>query len=85
MLDREEWIEQAHLFRSLAERIVAGVATQEALAAIAHEVLAEPEVVRALAAAFGPDVIDDEGHVRRRATVDLPAPILPMSPMIVMA
>ena len=38
---------------------------------IAHEVLAEPEVVRALAAAFGPDVIDDEGHVRRRALAGL--------------
>ncbi|NCY03291.1 MAG: hypothetical protein EBX36_10390, partial [Planctomycetia bacterium] len=48
MLDREEWIEQAHLFRSLAERIVAGVATQEALAAIAHEVLATSKLPMAI-------------------------------------
>ncbi|MFM7138273.1 MAG: hypothetical protein ACKO1M_14605, partial [Planctomycetota bacterium] len=39
MLDREEYIEQAYLFRSFGERIVAGVAAQEALAAIGQEVL----------------------------------------------
>lgn len=40
MLDREEYIEQAHLFRAFAERITAGVAAQEALRAIGQEVLA---------------------------------------------
>lgn len=40
MLDREEQIEQAHLFRALAERMEAGLATQEALAAIGEEILA---------------------------------------------
>jgi hypothetical protein len=48
MLDREEYIEQAHLFRSLAERVVAGVAAQEALAAIAQEVLATTKLPMAV-------------------------------------
>jgi len=39
MLDREEYIEQAYLFRSFGERIMAGIAAQEALAAIGEEVL----------------------------------------------
>jgi dephospho-CoA kinase len=32
---------------------------------IAHEVLAEPEVIEAIAARFGPGAIDGEGRVRR--------------------
>ena len=40
MLDREEYIEQAHLFRALAERITGGSSPQEALLAISQEVLA---------------------------------------------
>ncbi|NCA12031.1 hypothetical protein EBR56_09545, partial [bacterium] len=48
MLDREEYIEQAHLFRVLAERITAGVAAQEALAAIGQEVLATSKLPLAI-------------------------------------
>jgi len=48
MLDREEYIEQSHLFRSLAERIVAGVAAQEALASIGQEVLATSKLPMAI-------------------------------------
>ncbi len=48
MLDREEYIEQAYLFRVLAERIVAGVAAQEALAAIGQEVLATSKLPMAI-------------------------------------
>ena len=48
MLDREEYIEQAHLFRSLAERVTAGIAAQEALAAIAQEVLATTKLPMAV-------------------------------------
>ena len=40
MLDREEYVEQAYLFRSLAERMSGGIAAQEALVAIGQEVLA---------------------------------------------
>lgn len=49
MLEREESIEQAHLFRALAERMEAGVATQEALGAIAEEVLATTKLPMAIA------------------------------------
>lgn len=38
--------------------------------AIAHEVLAEPEVRAAIAARFGPDVLDAEGLVRRSALAE---------------
>jgi hypothetical protein len=48
MLDREEYIEQAYLFRSLAERITAGIAAQEALAAIGQEVLATSKLPMAI-------------------------------------
>lgn len=48
MLDREEYIEQAYLFRSFAERITAGVAAQEALLAIGQEVLATSKLPLAI-------------------------------------
>ncbi len=48
MLDREEYIEQAHLFRSFAERVTAGVAAQEALASLSQEVLATTKLPLAL-------------------------------------
>jgi len=48
MLDREEYIEQAYLFRSFGERIVAGIAAQEALAAIGQEVLATSKLPLAI-------------------------------------
>ncbi len=48
MLDREEYIEQSHLFRSLAERIMAGIAAQEALVAIGQEVLATTKLPMAI-------------------------------------
>jgi hypothetical protein len=48
MLDREEYIEQAYLFRALGERITAGVAAQEALLAIGQEVLATTKLPLAI-------------------------------------
>ncbi len=48
MLDREEYIEQAHLFRALAERVAGGVAAQEALAAIGEEILATTKLPMAV-------------------------------------
>lgn len=48
MLDREEYIEQAYLFRSFGERILAGIAAQEALVAIGQEVLATSKLPMAL-------------------------------------
>ena len=48
MLDREEYIEQAYLFRSFGERITAGIAAQEALAAIGEEVLATSKLPLAI-------------------------------------
>jgi hypothetical protein len=48
MLDREEYIEQSYLFRSFAERIMAGIAAQEALAAIGQEVLATSKLPLAI-------------------------------------
>ena len=48
MLDREEYIEQSYLFRVLAERITAGIAAQEALAAIGEEVLATSKLPLAI-------------------------------------
>jgi len=48
MLDREEYIEQAYLFRVLAERIVAGIAAQEALVSISQEVLATSKLPMAI-------------------------------------
>ena len=48
LLDREEYIEQSHLFRSLAERIDGGVSTQEALVSIGQEVLATSKLPMAI-------------------------------------
>jgi hypothetical protein len=48
MLDVEEYIEQAHLFKAFAERIVAGVAAQEALVAIGEEILATSKLPMAI-------------------------------------
>ena len=48
MLDREEYIEQAYLFRVFAERIAAGIAAQEALVAIGQEVLATSKLPMAI-------------------------------------
>jgi hypothetical protein len=48
MLDAEEYIEQAHLFKAFAERIVAGVAAQEALVAIGEEILATSKLPMAI-------------------------------------
>jgi hypothetical protein len=48
MLDREEYIEQSHLFRALAERIAGGVAAQEALVSIGQEVLATSKLPMAI-------------------------------------
>ncbi len=48
MLDREEYIEQAYLFRSFAERITGGIAAQEALVAIGQEVLATSKLPMAI-------------------------------------
>lgn len=48
MLDREEYIEQAYLFRTLGERILDGVATQEALVHLGHEVLATTKLPLAI-------------------------------------
>jgi len=48
MLDREEFVEQAHLFRIFGERVREGVAAQEALSAIAQEVLATTKLPMAI-------------------------------------
>ena len=48
MLDREEYIEQAHFFRAFGERVTSGVAAQEALAAIGQEVLATTKLPLAI-------------------------------------
>ena len=48
MLDREEYIEQSHLFRALSERIAGGVAAQEALVSIGQEVLATSKLPMAI-------------------------------------
>jgi hypothetical protein len=48
MLDREEYIEQAHLFQALAERMAAGIAAQEALGSIGQEVLATTKLPMAI-------------------------------------
>ena len=48
MLDREEYIEQAHLFRALADRVAAGIAAQEALVAIGQEILATTKLPMAV-------------------------------------
>lgn len=48
MLEAEEYIEQAHLFRAFAERLVAGIAAQEALVAIGEEILATSKLPMAI-------------------------------------
>lgn len=48
MLDREEYIEQAYLFRTLGERMRDGAATQEALVSLGHEVLATTKLPLAI-------------------------------------
>ena len=48
MLDREEYIEQAYLFRTLGERILDGVAMQEALVHLGHEILATTKLPLAI-------------------------------------
>jgi hypothetical protein len=48
MLDREEYVEQAHLFRVFGDRVREGVAAQEALSAIAQEVLATTKLPMAI-------------------------------------
>jgi hypothetical protein len=48
LLDREEYIEQSHLFRALAERVSAGISTQESLLAIGQEILATTKLPMAI-------------------------------------
>lgn len=48
MLDREEYVEQGHLFRALAERIADGTAAQEALAVVSEEILATTKLPLAI-------------------------------------
>ncbi|MDZ4818941.1 MAG: hypothetical protein SGJ20_08220, partial [Planctomycetota bacterium] len=48
MLDREEYIEQAHLFRMLNERMKAEIATQELLDMVKDEILATTKLPMAV-------------------------------------
>lgn len=48
MLNREEFVEQAHFFRAFAGRMAEGVAAQEALRQIAEEVLATTKLPMAI-------------------------------------
>ena len=48
MLNREEFVEQAHFFRAFAGRMSEGVAAQEALSQIAEEVLATTKLPMAI-------------------------------------
>jgi hypothetical protein len=48
MLAREEYIEQSYLFRTLGERMLDGVATQEALKNLGHEILATTKLPLAI-------------------------------------
>ena len=48
MLAREEYIEQSYLFRTLGERMLDGVATQEALKSLGHEILATTKLPLAI-------------------------------------
>jgi hypothetical protein len=47
-LDREEYIEQAHFFRALAERMAGNVPAQEVLASVREEVLATTKLPLAI-------------------------------------
>lgn len=48
MLDREEYVEQAHLFRTLGERLAENVPIQELLAIVAQEILSTTRLPLAL-------------------------------------
>ena len=48
MLDREEYVEQAHFFRSLKERIEEGIPTQDLLASVREEILATTKLPMAI-------------------------------------
>lgn len=48
LLDREEYVEQAYFFRTLAERMVENQATQDLLASVAQEVLATTKLPMAI-------------------------------------
>ncbi len=48
MLDREEYIEQAHLFRALGERMSRQMATQELLALVREEILSTTKLPLAI-------------------------------------
>ena len=48
MLPREEYVEQAHFFGSLCERIVENISTQDLLASIREEILATTKLPMAL-------------------------------------
>ena len=48
MLAREEYIEQSYLFRTLGERMLDGVATQDALKSLGHEILATTKLPLAI-------------------------------------
>ena len=47
-LEREEYIEQAYLFRTLRERIEQGIATQDLLASIREEILSTTKLPMAV-------------------------------------
>ncbi len=48
MLDREEYVEQAHFFRSLKARIEDGIPTQDLLASVREEILATTKLPMAI-------------------------------------
>ena len=48
MLDRDEYVEQAHLFKILAERNALGIATQELLGLVREEVLSTTKLPMAI-------------------------------------
>ena len=48
MLAREEYIEQSYLFRTLGERMLDGVATQDALKSLGHKILATTKLPLAI-------------------------------------
>jgi hypothetical protein len=48
MLDREEYIEQAHFFRTLKSRIEEGIPTQDLLASVQEEILATTKLPMAV-------------------------------------
>ena len=48
MLDREEYIEQAHFFRTLKSRIGEGLSTQDLLSSVREEILATTKLPMAI-------------------------------------